>query len=220
MALPKEVSKYFDDVLKNKEVIRDMYLTNVSAYEEKIKKNAEVIERLKDELRQVKLENELEENKLKSDYNSSMDELKKYQINFKLLMKTYQQYEQLIKERQEQINTLQEKLIFVDQDLHSKKFKLESSEAQVQELEYQNKNLQATVEEKSNQLKHKRIKDSYSNQIKYNSGYSTLSANTYIQDNHYNRNMTIEKPLVVQESKNSVMTDMDINTKKNKCVVF
>jgi hypothetical protein len=143
---PHEVSIYFDDILRNKDMIKEMFKTNILVYEDKIKSNSEKLNSLKDELTKLNSDFLLIENKLKLDYAKTHDEFQKHDINHKLLEKTLSHYKYLIREREEEIKKLEEQSIFAYQDYQNKKVKLDCISVQIVEAEFQLNNLQKEID--------------------------------------------------------------------------
>lgn len=147
-----DMSIYFDDILRNKEMIKEMFKTNILVYEDKIKKNEEMKKELRDELNRITSDFHLIENRLKLEYGKAIEQYQKHDINYKLLEKTSAHYKSLIREREEEIKKIDEQSIFAYQDYQNKKIKLDCICVQTIEAEFQLKNLQKRLEEKMNKL--------------------------------------------------------------------
>jgi hypothetical protein len=148
----EELKAYFDDIIKSKIIVRDLFLVNVEAYENKIKQNQITGQELQDKLNQLKLKHENEAKLLKDQYKKCDEDLKKHAINLKLLSKTKEHYEILIKEKLREIHTIKSKNVFINQDILNRKLQLNSVQAQIEDAEYQNKNLKASVKSKYEEL--------------------------------------------------------------------
>jgi hypothetical protein len=147
-----EVSLYFEDILKNKEMIKEMFRTNIMVYEDKLKQNKEKSNSLKEDLEKISSEFQLVENKLKLEYAKNHDEFQKHDINCKLLDKTLSHYKMLIRERENEIKKIEEQTIYAHQDYQNKKVKHDCLAVQIVEAEFQLKNLQKQIDEKVNKI--------------------------------------------------------------------
>lgn len=144
--ISNEVSVYFEDILRNKDMIKEMFKTNILVYEDKIKSNSEKLNSLRDEVNKLNSEFILVENKLKLNYAKTHDEFQKHDINHKLLEKTLSHYKYLIREREEEIKKLEEQSIFAFQDYQNKKVKLDCMQVQIVEAEFQLNNLEKEID--------------------------------------------------------------------------
>lgn len=148
----KQVKSYFKEIIKNKQVIKDMYNTNIEIYEKKICENKEKIINL-EELYKINKEKNIKEiEELNLELFKQEEELKKHQVNYKLLNKTKEHYKILIKERLNDIKKYKDKNIFLNQDITNRKLQINSLEAQIQEAEYQNKTLKDVLSNKTEEL--------------------------------------------------------------------
>lgn len=154
-----DILKYFNDIIKNKEVIRDMFLTNIELYEKKIIENQNIIHDLKQELEFTRREQLEDINKARLEVSKLEDEKKKHDLNFKMLSKTLEHYEILVRERIKEINSLKQKSIFVNQDICNRKLQINSLTAQIEESEYQNNNLKEAIALKVEELNLSRNKE-------------------------------------------------------------
>ncbi len=145
---PNEMSLFFDDILKNKEMIKQMLSTNILIYNDKVSGNAIKIKEIKEELDKINSDFHIVENKLKLDFARNHDNVQKHEINLKLLDKTYSHYKTLILEREAEIRKLEERLLFAEQDYQNKKIKLDCLNIQITESEFQLKNLNTKLNEK------------------------------------------------------------------------
>ena len=226
-----EVQKYFNDIIRNKEIIKNMFLTNIEAYNSKVKQNTEIIDDNKIILNSEKRENEEKCKKIQDEINKLIEDQKKHEVNYKLLNKTVEHYQILIKDRHKDINTLKQKTIFVNQDTCNRKLQLDSLTVQIEEAEYQNKILNDALKKKNEELNISRyneiqieklereniIKDRI---IVEDESRSSNDANTkidkldidssLIKDNHYMRN----RYNTITEGSS------EINIKKTKCSIF
>lgn len=148
----EEMKAYFDDIIKSKTVIRDLFLVNVEAYDSKIKQNQNIGQELQDKVNHLKLKHESEVKIMKEQLKKCDEDLKKHAINLRLLSKTKEHYEILIKEKQKEIHTVKSKNVFINQDILNRKLQLNSLQAQIEDAEYQNKNLKASVKSKYEEL--------------------------------------------------------------------
>jgi len=144
---PNEMSMFFEDILKNKEMIKQMLYTNILIYNDKVSSNAEKIKEIKDEIAKMDSDFLLVENKLKLEFAKCHDNTQKHDINFKLLDKTHSHYKSLIFEREAEIRKLSDKLLFAEQDYQNKKIKLDCLNIQITEVEFQLKNLNSKLNE-------------------------------------------------------------------------
>jgi hypothetical protein len=194
--LNEEMSLYINDILKNKDMVKEMFRTNILVYEDKIKDNELKIAALKDEINKISSDFSFVENKLKLDYAKNHDQFKKHEINFKLLEKTNQHYNILIKEREDEIKKHDEQSIYAHQDYQNKKVKLDCLNAQIIEAEFQLKNLNKSLEEKIgnvidngsdsfieefNKSDNDEINKYLSEKIKYTSSYHNPSDNNSVK---------------------------------------
>lgn len=147
-----EVETYFNDIIRNKEMIIDMIKTNILVYEDKIKSNNEKIIQLNEEIEKINSDFQIVENKLKLEYAKTHDEFQKHDVNYKLLDKTYTHYRILIKEKEDEIKKLEEQSIFAFQDYQSKKVKLDCVSVQIIESEFQLKSLQNQIDNHINKI--------------------------------------------------------------------
>ena len=213
-----EVSVYFEDILRNKDMIKEMFKTNILVYEDKIKANSEKLNNLKDELKKVNSDFQLIENKLTLDYAKSHDNFQKHDINLKLLEKTSLHYKYLIREREEEIKKLEEQSIYAYQDYQNKKVKLDCIAVQIVEAEFQLQNLQKEVDNKINQ----RIEESRENKEYSNSHYDEeiqlKTQRSIITNKTENKINKLSKP---SDSSIFDTITMDNSTlSKHKCVIF
>jgi hypothetical protein len=148
-----EVSLYFEDILKNKEMIKEMFKTNIMVYEDKLKQNKAKSNSIKEDLDKLNSDFQLVENKLKLEYAKSHDEFQKHDINCKLLDKTLSHYKMLVRERENEIKKIEEQSIYAQQDYQNKKVKRDCLAVQIVEAEFQLKSLQKQIDEKLNKLK-------------------------------------------------------------------
>jgi len=148
----EEITKYFNEIIKNKELIIDMIKTNKLVYQEKNEENKKKLEELKEEADKVNNEYKSLENKLKAEYVKYHDQYQKHDINFKLLERTCLYYKTLIKEREDEVRKFEEQTIYANQDYHNKKLKLDCLNVQIVEAEFQLKNLQTRIDDKMNKL--------------------------------------------------------------------
>ncbi len=165
-----EVSIYFEDILKNKDMIKEMYKTNIMVYEDKLKQSKEKSSLLKEELDKINSEFQLVENKLKLEYAKNHDEFQKHDINCKLLDKTLTHYKMLIREREDEVKKLEEQSIFAHQDYQNKKVKNDCLTVQIIEAEFQLKNFQKQLNEKVNKI----IEEDGTNLSQMNNNLSNL----------------------------------------------
>lgn len=172
-----EMSVYIDDILKNKEMIKEMFRTNIMVYEDKLKQNKEKSDSIRDELQKITSDFQLIENRLKLEYAKNHDEFQKHEINCKLLDKTLTHYKMLIREREDEIKKLEEQSIYAHQDFQNKKVKHDCLGVQIVEAEFQLKNLQNQMDEKLNQIikeeNYKHINSSETNKSKFEKSAST-----------------------------------------------
>jgi hypothetical protein len=147
-----ELGIYFEDIIRNKDMIKDMFNTNILVYEDKLRSNEETLNEKKDEYNRLMNDFTLIENKLKLEYAKNHEELQKYEINYKLLEKTHSHYKTLIREREEEIKKLEQQSIFAYQDYQNKKVKLDCINVQIIEAEFQLKNLQKRLTEKMSKV--------------------------------------------------------------------
>ena len=148
----EELTKYFEDILKNKELIIEMINTNLLMYEDKIKTNKDKISQIKETHEKINGEFLNNENKLKLEYSKYHDQYQKHDINYKLLDRTSSHYKTLIKEREDEIRKFEEQSIYCYQDYQNKKCKLDCLNVQIVEAEFQFKNLQKLMDDKINNL--------------------------------------------------------------------
>lgn len=148
----EEMVKYFDDIIKNKTMVRDMFLVNVEAYESKIKENNNKGLEIQEQITMERLKHENEVKSLKDLMRKNDEELKKHLINLKLLSKTKEHYEILIKDKSKEIHAIKQKNTFINQDIVNRKLQLNSLAAQIEEAEFQNKNLKNNVQNKLEEL--------------------------------------------------------------------
>ncbi len=216
-----EVSVYFEDILRNKDMIKEMFKTNILVYEDKIKANSEKLNILKDELKKVNSDFQLIENKLKLDYAKSHDIFQKHDINLKLLEKTSSHYKYLIREREEEIKKLEEQSIYAYQDYQNKKVKLDCIAVQIVEAEFQLQNLQKEVDNKINQ----RIEESRENKECNENSNSLIDEEIHLKTQRsIITNKTENKINKVSKPTDSSIFDtitMDNSTlSKHKCFIF
>ena len=155
----KELSKYFEDIIKNKVLIKEMFNINIEAYEKKINENLNVIESLKEEIEHQKKLHEEELKEMKELCEKYEEDLKKHVLNLKLLMKSKEHYESLIKEKQKEITSVRQKNVFINQDILNRKFQLDSLTAQIDEAEFQKSSLEASVKKKLEELNLSRLNE-------------------------------------------------------------
>lgn len=148
-----DISVYLEDILRNKSMIKEMINTNTMAYEDKIESNKILIQEIKNEINQITSDFQIVENKLKLEYAKSHEQFQKHEINYKLLDKTNTHYKMLIREREEEVRKLEEQIIFACQDYQNKKVKLDCTNVQIVEAEFQLKNLQNLCKEKIEKIK-------------------------------------------------------------------
>jgi hypothetical protein len=172
----EELTKFFEDILKNKDLILEMVNTNILMYDEKIKANKEKIGQIKENQEKLQAENQAQENKLKSEYAKYHEQLQKHEVNFKLLDRTGAHYKSLIKEREDEIRKYEEQSIYCYQDYQNKKMKLDCLNVQIVEAEFQLKNLQRLMDEKINSLVNPKKSENQFQNISLDS--STTTTNT------------------------------------------
>lgn len=144
---PNEMSMFFQDILKNKEMIKQMLYTNLLIYQDQVQSNDDKIKEIKEELEKIDSDFQIVENKLKLEFAKCHDNVQKHDINYKLLNKTYSHYRTLIVERESEIRKLEEKLLFAEQDYQNKKIKLDCLNIQIIEAEFQLKNMNSKLNE-------------------------------------------------------------------------
>jgi hypothetical protein len=142
---PNEMSSFFDDILKNKEMIKQMLNTNILIYKDKNESNSQKIKEIKEEIRRMEIDFQLTENQLKLQFAKAHENVQKHEINYKLLDKTNSHYKTLIMEREFEIRKLEEKLLFAEQDFHNKKIKLDCMNIRIEESEFHIKNLEEKI---------------------------------------------------------------------------
>ena len=139
---PNEMNSFFEDILKNKEMIKQMLNTNILIYNDKNESNSHKIKEIKEEIIRMEIDFQLTENQLKLQFAKAHDNVQKHEINYKLLDKTNSHYKTLIMERETEIRRLEEKLLFAEQDFHNKKIKLDCMNIRIEEAEFHLKNLE------------------------------------------------------------------------------
>lgn len=144
---PNEMSTFFEDILKNKEMIKQMLNTNILIYKDKNESNSQKIKEIKEEIRRMEIDFQLIVNHLKLEFAKAHDNVQKHEINYKLLDKTNSHYKTLIMEREIENRKLEEKLLFGEQDFHNKKIKLDCMNIRIEEAEFHLKNLEAKLNE-------------------------------------------------------------------------
>lgn len=149
---PSEMSMFFEDILKNKEMIKQMLSTNIIIYNDKVSSNSSKIKEIKEELGKIGSDFLIIENKMKLDFAKSHETVQKHEINFKLLDRTHSHYKSLILEREAEIRKLDERLLFAEQDYQNKKIKLDCLNIQITEAEFQLKNLNSKLNEQVDNL--------------------------------------------------------------------
>lgn len=199
----EELTKYFEDILKNKELIIEMVNTNVLMYEEKIKINKEKIQQLKELNEKMNAESTQTENKRKSEYAKYQEQFQKHEINYKLLERTSLHYKSLIKEREEEIRKFEEQAIYCYQDYQNKKVKLDCLNVQMVEAEFQLKNLQKLMDEKINSIVTNKHVDSNTFQ------------NISLESNKNDAAMMNKELVTQKEKEHQVTPDEDIKSAGN-----
>lgn len=217
-----EVSIYFDDIIRNKEMIKEMFKTNIMVYEDKIKGNKEKISTLQEELSKINTAYLLIENKLKLEYAKSHEQFQKHEINYKLLDKTYSHYKCLIREREDEIKKFEEQSIFAFQDYQNKKIKLDCLNVQIIEAEFQLRNLQNKFDEKVNQAIEKEESE-YNEKLTSSTVTSEKrieNVEKYISDNlKYRSNYDNSSFIQNKEGVFDKISNSD-KAKDNKCYIF
>lgn len=195
-----EMSNYFKEILKNKILVRDMFITNVDAYENKLKENESYYNEIQAEIEQERLSNE-KDLKLKNNELKKIDEdLKKHLINLKLLSKTKEHYQILIKEKNSELHNAKQKSTFVYQDILNRKLQISSLNAQIQESEYQNNKLKSLVQSKKEELNLSRYDEK-----KYNYDKDKISIIDFNEDevkNLDNKSLVYIPPINVANDEN------------------
>ena len=148
----EDLGAYFEDIVKNKELIIEMINTNILMYHDKIKTNKEKISLIKEHHDKIRAEYQSSETKLKSEYSKYHEQYQKHEINYKLLDRTSAHYKSLIKDREDEIRKFEEQSIYCYQDYQNKKVKLDCINVQIVEAEFQLKNFQRMMDDKINIL--------------------------------------------------------------------
>ena len=84
--------------------------------------------------------------------------MKKHNINKKLLTKTREHYQILIKDRNKEISVIKQKNVFINQDIQNRKLQLNSLTAQIEEANFQNDLLRQSVNSKLEELNQAKIR--------------------------------------------------------------
>jgi hypothetical protein len=238
-----EISTYFDDILRNKDMIKEMLKINISVYEDKTRVNNAQILTLKDDLNKTNSEFSIVENKLKLEYAKNHEQFQKHDINFKLLEKTLLHYRCLIKDREEEIKKYEEQSIYASQDYQNKKIKLDCINVQIIEAEFQLNTLQKKIDEKiknmalgnNNNLDSNLTTQNENEEICYKKPkQGQENINKYIESNLGKKSSYSESFISQKQKKNnlsqremhneSAVFDQITNNahiaKRNKCVIF
>lgn len=223
-----EVSVYFEDILRNKDMIKEMFKTNILVYEDKIKSNSEKLNSFRDELNKLNSEFILVENKLKLNYAKTHDEFQKHDINHKLLEKTLSHYKYLIREREEEIKKLEEQSIFAFQDYQNKKVKLDCMQVQIVEAEFQLNNLEKEIDRQiiTRQIENDNLRIGEKENIEYD---KDISIGSIITNKTVGKILREKNDLGSSNSKlkiekqSEIFETMSINNpslNRSKCLIF
>lgn len=230
----QEVSVYFDDIIRNKDMIKEMFKTNILVYEDKVKANNEKLAQLKEDLARLGSEFSLVENKLKLEYAKNHDNFQKHDINFKLLDKTHTHYKMLIRDREEEIKKIEEQTIFAYQDYQNKKIKLDCVNVQIVEAEFQLETLKKKMNEHINNMidiqkddeenedlhfrksnsSNENVEKVLSERMAYRSGYATSIGNSKKNKFDSVASQSADKDLF------DTMTMNGEGVNRNKCLIF
>ena len=209
----EELSKYFEDILKNKELIIEMINTNILMYEDKIKTNKEKISQIKDHQEKVSAEFSISETRLKSEFSKYHEQYQKHEINYKLLDRTSSHYKSLIREREDEIRKLEEQSIYCYQDYQNKKVKLDCLNVQIVEADFQLKNFQRLMDEKINCLVNSKKSEENQNtfqniSLDNNNSNQTITNTVNLKERPYLNNesstVIVESAPKIRKSKNNI----------------
>lgn len=226
--ISNEVSVYFEDILRNKDMIKEMFKTNILVYEDKIKSNSEKLNSLRDEVNKLNSEFILVENKLKLNYAKTHDEFQKHDINHKLLEKTLSHYKYLIREREEEIKKLEEQSIFAFQDYQNKKVKLDCMQVQIVEAEFQLNNLEKEIDRQiiTRQIENENLRIGEKENTEYD---KDISIGSIITNKTVGKILREKKDLgssnnkLKIEKQSEIFETMSINNpslNRSKCLIF
>lgn len=218
-------NKYFKEALKNKRIIKEMFEINSEAYKKKIEENNLHYLEILDEINLLKGKSDVDIKKIKEIESKASDDYQKHLINLKLLLKTKEQYNTLIKEKEKEISSLKQKNIFIDQDIKNKEVQINSVDAQIIEAEYQNK----ILKEKSNSLFEKLNKNKYEEQKINSNNIDKISIigedhlldssviNNKVNTGKSNNNMYKFNKQISEKENNNVNMKMEIDVGNGKC---